>query len=89
MSRGKRVLIRLAWFVASLLLASLLIFAATNLLPGDIANVLLGTNASAEQVEALREQLGLNRPFPVRYVEWLSGVVVGDFGTSMVRSCAW
>ncbi|NLE98978.1 MAG: ABC transporter permease [Propionibacterium sp.] len=84
MSRGKRVLIRLAWFVASLLLASLLIFAATNLLPGDIANVLLGTNASAEQVEALREQLGLNRPFPVRYVEWLSGVVVGDFGTSMV-----
>ncbi|WP_297742301.1 ABC transporter permease [uncultured Tessaracoccus sp.] len=75
---------RLAWFAGSLLLASLLIFAATNLLPGDIANVLLGTNATPEDVEALRQELGLNRPFLARYAEWLGGVLVGDFGTSMI-----
>lgn len=79
-----RLIRRLAWFAGSLLLASLLIFGATNLLPGDIANVLLGTNATPEAVDALREELGLNRPFFVRYVEWLGGVLVGDFGTSMI-----
>ncbi|SDL75685.1 ABC transporter permease [Tessaracoccus oleiagri] len=80
----RRVLIRLAWFLGSLLLASFLIFAATNALPGDIANFLLGTNARPEEVTALRERLGLNRPFLVRYLEWLGGVVVGDFGTSQI-----
>lgn len=79
-----RLTARLAWFAGSLLLSSLLIFAATNLLPGDIANVLLGTSASPESVAALREELGLNRPFFVRYFEWLGGVLVGDFGTSMI-----
>lgn len=78
----RRLLIRLAWFAGSLLLASLLIFAATNALPGSLANVMLGTNASAASVEQLNEQLGLNRPFLVRYLEWLGGIVVGDFGTS-------
>lgn len=80
----RRVLIRLAWFLGSLLLASLLIFAATNALPGNLANVMLGTQASPEQVRALEEQLGLNRPFFVRYFEWLGGVFVGDFGTSAI-----
>lgn len=84
MTRLGRLLIRVAWLLGSLLLASLLIFAATNLLPGDIANVMLGTNAGPDEVAALRERLGLNRPFLERYFEWLSGVVVGDFGTSMV-----
>ncbi|WP_296137764.1 ABC transporter permease [uncultured Tessaracoccus sp.] len=79
-----RLLTRLAWFAGSLLLASLLIFAATNLLPGDIANVLLGTNASPEAVAQLRGELGLDRPFLLRYLEWLGGVVTGDFGTSMI-----
>lgn len=79
-----RLTARLAWFAGSLLLSSLLIFAATNLLPGDIANVLLGTSASPESVAALREELGLHRPFFVRYFEWLGGVLVGDFGTSMI-----
>ncbi len=81
----KRLLIRLAWFAGSLLLASLLIFAATNWLPGDIASVLLGTNATPEAVAAKRVELGLDRPFLVRYLEWLGGVVSGDFGTSMIN----
>lgn len=84
MTRLGLILNRAAWLLGSLLLASLLIFAATNLLPGDIANILLGTNATPAEVEALRERLGLNRPFLVRYWEWLSGVLVGDFGTSMI-----
>lgn len=75
---------RLAGLVVSLLVASVLIFLATNALPGDIAGVLAGTNATPEQVEALRVRLGLDRPLTVRYAEWISGVVTGDFGTSMV-----
>lgn len=80
----RRVLTRLAWFLGSLLLASFLIFAATNALPGDIANVILGTKATPEAIEATRTRLGLDRPFLVRYVEWLSGVFIGDFGKSMI-----
>lgn len=79
-----RVAVRAAWLVASLFVASLLIFWVTNALPGDIAQIILGTNASPGEAEALRERLGLNRPFFVRYGEWLGGVVVGDFGTSMI-----
>lgn len=75
---------RLAGLVISLLVASVLIFLATNALPGDIAAVLAGTNATPEQVEALRIRMGLDRPLAVRYVEWISGVLTGDFGTSMV-----
>ena len=78
----RRVGVRTAWLLASLLLASLLIFAATNALPGDIAQVMLGTNASPGEAEALRERLGLNRPFLVRYFEWLWGAVRFDFGES-------
>lgn len=83
-----RLFIRLAWFVSSLLLASFLIFAATNALPGDIANVLLGTNATAESVVKLRTTLGLDRPFLVRYFEWLGGILRGDFGTSQISGRA-
>lgn len=80
----RRVGVRVAWLLASLLLASLLIFAATNALPGDIAQVMLGTNAGPGEVDALRERLGLNRPFLVRYLEWLGGAVTGDFGNSYI-----
>lgn len=82
----RRLLIRIAWFVGSLLLASLLIFAATNALPGDLANVLLGTNASPESVARMRTELGLDRPFLTRYLEWLGGVVTGDFGNSLLSN---
>lgn len=65
--------VRAAWLVASLFVASLLIFWVTNALPGDIAQIILGTNASPGEAEALRERLGLNRPFFVRYGEWWAG----------------
>ncbi|HHT13695.1 MAG TPA: ABC transporter permease [Propionibacterium sp.] len=80
----RRVLVRAAWLLASLLLASFLIFAVANALPGDMAQILLGTNAAPGEAEALRERLGLNRPFLVRYLEWLGGVLQLDFGNSYI-----
>lgn len=79
---------RVGSLLLSLLIASVLIFLATNALPGDIAAVILGTNANPEAVDALRERLGLNRALPVRYVEWILGVFTGDFGTSMITGRA-
>jgi len=79
-----RILRRLAVFAASLLLASLLIFWITAALPGDVAQVLLGTDATPEAVAELRAKLGLDRPLPVRYAEWFGGVLVGDFGRSLL-----
>lgn len=76
--------LRLVGLMVSLIVASLLIFLVTNALPGDIAQVVLGTNASPGEVEALRQRLGLDRPLLTRYAEWVGGVVRGDFGTSMI-----
>ena len=75
---------RLTGLVASLLVASLLIFLVTNALPGSIANVVLGTQASPGEIAAFEERHGLNRPLLLRYVEWLSGALAGDFGTTFV-----
>lgn len=73
---------RLAAFVLTLLAASLLIFLAINVLPGDPAEVLLGINADPQALSALRERLGLDDPLPVRFLRWLGGVLTGDFGRS-------
>ncbi|WP_218975467.1 ABC transporter permease [Tessaracoccus massiliensis] len=84
----RRVLVRAAWLLASLLLASLLIFLVANALPGDMTQIILGTNAAPGEAEALRERLGLNRPFLVRYLEWLGGVLRFDFGNSYISGRA-
>ncbi len=78
------VLRRVLVFVGSLLGASGLIFLVVNALPGDVAQVLLGTGASPEAVAALRERYGLDRPGIVRYGSWLGGLLTGDLGTSYV-----
>jgi peptide/nickel transport system permease protein len=75
---------RLGLGLITLLVVSILIFFAVELLPGDIAEAVLGQGATEETVAAMREQLGLNRPAPVRYLEWLMGAVQGDFGVSLV-----
>jgi len=82
MSVLRRVGLRVAWLAGSLALASFLIFLVTNALPGNIAHVILGTNASPGEVEALEERLGLTRPFRTRYAEWIGGVLRFDFGIS-------
>jgi len=57
-------------------------FAFNQVLPGDPARLLAGPDASLEQVQAMRTRLGLDRPWPIRYVMFLRGAVVGDFGRS-------
>ena len=76
---GRRLLLGLL----TLFIISVVIFGATELLPGDLARELLGQSATEETLAALREQLGLNEPAPVRYWNWLTGVLQGDFGVSM------
>jgi len=73
---------RLGVFAITLLGASLLIFLITKALPGDVAQVLLGTDATPESVAELRRELGLDRPLIVQYLSWLGGILVGDFGHS-------
>lgn len=76
--------VRLLTLLAGLLLASLIIFLSLRLLPGDVAQVIGGTSASPAQVEAIRERLGLDRPLPLQYLDWLGGVFTGQLGNSVV-----
>lgn len=73
---------RLCLGAVLLFAVSLLIFLGVEALPGDFAQTYLGQSATPEAVANIRAQLGLDRPAPVRYLEWLGGVVQGDFGTS-------
>ncbi len=73
---------KLVTLIITLLLISLLTFTAFSVIPGDAALTRLGEDATEEQIEAFREEYGLNDPMPVRYVNWLSGAVRGDFGDS-------
>jgi peptide/nickel transport system permease protein len=70
--------------VATLVVVSVLIFAATNVLPGNAADAVLGRDATPARVHTLAVELGLNRPLAARYVSWLGGMVHGDFGRSGV-----
>lgn len=73
---------RLASLLLTLLAASAVIFSALEFLPGDAAQILLGTEVRPDTLAAIRGQLGLDRPFLVRYVDWVGGMAVGDFGES-------
>ncbi|MDH3634966.1 MAG: ABC transporter permease [Gammaproteobacteria bacterium] len=75
---------RLGLGLVTLLVISIIIFGAVELLPGDIAQAVLGQGATPENLAAFREQLGLDRAAPIRYVEWLGNAVTGDFGVSLV-----
>jgi peptide/nickel transport system permease protein len=73
---------RLAVFLATLVAASLIVFAAMNILPGSAAETMLGSTATPEAVAALTHKLGLDQPAYVRYAHWIGGVLTGDFGLS-------
>ena len=73
---------RIAMLLLTMVIVSLLAFVAFDLISGDPATAMLGTEATPEKVAALREQLGLNRPLLVRYGEWLLGFFTGDLGVS-------
>lgn len=73
---------RLGLLAITLLLVSVLTFAAFSILPGDPTRSILGLNATQEQIDQLRHQLGLDLPLWQRYVQWLGGLFVGDLGES-------
>lgn len=77
------ILRRLLAGLGLLLIVSALVFFAVELLPGDLAQELLGQSATPESLAAMRETLGLNDPALVRYFNWLSGFVRGDLGQSL------
>lgn len=74
---------RLATFVATLLAASAVIFAVLDVMPGNVAEVMLGESATPESLKALEQRLGLDRPPLVRYAAWMRGLAVGDMGQSV------
>ena len=73
---------RVALGIVLLFAVSILIFAGTQILPGDVAQAILGQSATPEALANLREQLGLNDPAWLRYLHWLGGILHGDFGTA-------
>lgn len=73
---------RLAFLLLTVVLTSIIVFAITQLLPGDVARVILGREAGEAAVQALRHQLGLDQPLLVQYGRWLGHFVTGDWGTS-------
>jgi peptide/nickel transport system permease protein len=78
----KRLLIGLA----TLVVASMVVFAVLEILPGDPARLMLGLNATEDAVQALREQMGLNQPPFLRYLDWAGGLLTLDFGRSYTYS---
>ena len=76
------ILRRMGFLIFTLILTSILIFVITQMLPGDVARVILGREAGEQELQTLRLELGLNDPIPVRYLHWLSKYVTGDWGIS-------
>lgn len=76
---------RFALALLTLLMVSVVVFAITNLLPGDAAEESLGQSATPEAVAALRAQFGLDQPAPQRYVRWLGHLLQGDPGSSLLN----
>ena len=79
------IALRLVLGVLLLFAASVLIFAGTTILPGDVAQQILGQAATPESLANLREELGLNDPPVTRYFGWLGGVLQGDLGTALTN----
>lgn len=86
-SAFRRYLIkRVAFMGFSLWMISILVFGITQVLPGSAATMVLGTFATEESIAAMEQQLGLNRPIHVQYMDWFSGVITGDWGQSFVSN---
>ena len=78
----KTILKKAASFIMTVLLVTLFVFIAFDLIPGDAATNRLGINATPEALERLREEMGLTKPFFVRYFSWLASFFFGDIGIS-------
>lgn len=71
-----------------LLVVSIVLFLLLNVMPGDAADSMSTMDATAEEVEALRESLGLNDPMYIQYLRWLKNVLKGDFGISFLNGAS-
>jgi peptide/nickel transport system permease protein len=78
----RTVLQRLGLGLITLFVVSLIIFSAIAFLPGDFAKAILGQSATPETVAAFQKEIGLDKPAPERYINWIGGVLQGDFGSS-------
>ncbi|SDN63434.1 peptide/nickel transport system permease protein [Lutimaribacter pacificus] len=84
----KLVVQRVALGLLLLFLVSVLIFAGTQILPGDVAQSILGQSATPEALANLRAELGLNEPAVTRYLDWLFGALQGDLGTALTNGAS-
>lgn len=75
---------RLLSVILTLFLITLVTFAITNILPGDVAMMIMGTQSNAEALAGLRQSLGLNDPLIVQYGRWIGGMVTGNWGDSLI-----
>jgi peptide/nickel transport system permease protein len=84
------ILKRLGLALITLVLLSMIVFAISNVLPGNVGRAVLGPFATQESVDALNEQLGTDRSALVQYKDWVSGILHGDLGTSLTKQVpAW
>ncbi len=82
---GKYILKRLLQMIPAILITSFIIYFAMNLTSGDPAVLVAGDKATPEQIEKVREQLGLNDPVVIRYLKYMGGLLHGDLGTSYIN----
>lgn len=82
---GKYILNRCVTVITTLFILSLAVFGITHIMSGDPALAMLGSDATADQVEDLREEMGLNKPLSTQYLEWIKDAVQGDLGDSYFR----
>lgn len=68
--------------LVTMLITSIIVFGLTQLLPGDVARLIMGRDASPQAIEQFRQEFGLDDPIPEQYVRWLSGFISGDWGIS-------
>ena len=80
----KNIVKKIGMMLLTMVIVSFFAFLAFQIIPGDPTTKLLGSDATAEAVAALRAELGLDRPFFTRYFEWMLNALRGDFGTSYV-----
>ncbi|HAA36908.1 MAG TPA: ABC transporter permease [Gammaproteobacteria bacterium] len=81
----KIILQRLGLGLLTLFVVSVIIAFVVELLPGDITQAILGQSATPETVAAFRAEIGLDRPAPIRYLEWLQGILTGELGHSLAN----
>ena len=79
------VLRRLGLLLVAIFVASIVIFVMLRLMPGDLARVIGGTQASPDRIDEIRRELGLDEPLVQQYLEWMGGILQGDFGTSALN----